>query len=219
MRSLRENLASASGLKVAAVVGAIVLWSTFAGEPVSDASFEAHIDYVNVPEHLELNPDQAERVSVILRGPHSLLQDLRTREVAIQADFSDVYGPGEKTLNVAEMNLGLPDGVHLVKAVPSQLRFTLEAQARREVAIQPQFVGSYEKEYALASVRLDPRTLVVVGPESRVALIDVVLTDPIDLSDVVGGRSFRVTAYLPDPYIRFEQDPSVSVDVQMHKRE
>jgi len=219
MRSLRKNLTSAGGLKFAAVVGAIVLWSSFAGEPLSDASFEAHIDYVNLPDNLELNHDQAERVSVILHGPRSLLQDLRNRQVAIQADFSDVYGPGEKTLNVAEMNLGLPDGVRLVKAVPSQVRFTLEAQARREVAIQPQFVGSYESEYALGSVRLEPRALVVVGPESRVALIDVVSTDPIDLTGVVGGRGFRVTAYLPDPYIRFEQDPSVTVEVQMRKRE
>lgn len=219
MRLLRENLTSAIGLKTSAVVGAIVLWSSFAGEPLSDASFEAHIDYVNVPEQLELNPDQAERVTVILRGPRSLLQDLRDHEVGVQADFSGVYGPGEKTLTVAEMNLGLPNGVHLVKAVPSQLRFTLEAQQRREVEIQPQFVGSYEKEYALGSVRLEPRTLMVVGPESRVALIDVVSTDPIDLSGVVGGRSFRVTAYLPDPYLRFEQDPSVTVDVQMRKRE
>ena len=219
MRLLRENLTSSAGLKASAVVGAIVLWSSFAGEPLSDASFEAHINYVNLPENLELNHDQAERVSVILHGPRSLLQDLRSRQVAIQADFSDVYGPGEKTLNVAEMNLGLPDGVHLVKAVPSQVRFTLEAQARREVAIQPQFVGSYESEYALGSVRLEPRALVVVGPESRVALIDVVSTDPIDLTGVVGGRGFRVTAYLPDPYIRFEQDPSVTVEVQMRKRE
>ena len=67
---------------------------------------------------------------MILRGPRSQLHDLRAGEVAMQVDFSDIYGPGEKTLNVAEMNLGLPDGVHLIKAVPSQLRFTLEAQAR-----------------------------------------------------------------------------------------
>jgi YbbR domain-containing protein len=219
MRSLRENLASAVGLKVAALVGAIVLWVSLAAQPLTEASFEAHVQYVNVAEQLELNPDQAERVTVILRGPQRLLRELRDREVSLQADFSDVYAPGEKTLNVAEMSQGLPEGVRLVKAVPSQLRFTLEAQARREVAIQPQFVGSYEREYALDSVRVDPQRLVVVGPESRVALLGVVSTDPIDLTEVVGGRSFRVTAYLPDPYIRFDQDPTVNVDVQMRKRE
>jgi YbbR domain-containing protein len=219
MRSLRHTLASAAGLKVAAVVGATILWMSLAVRPLSDASFEAHVQYVNVPENLELNPDQAEHVTVILRGTQPLLQDLRERGVGIQVDFSEVYGPGEKTLNVEEMNLGLPAGVHLVKAVPSQLRFTLETQARREVAVHPQFVGSYEKEYALAFVGVDPQQLVVVGPESRVALLDVVSTDPIDLSEVVGGRSFRVTAYLPDPYVRFERDPTVSVEVQMRKRE
>jgi YbbR domain-containing protein len=216
---LRENLATGLGLKTAAVVGAILLWVSFAGQSLRDATFEARLHYVNVPEDLELNPDQADRVTVILRGPASKLNELRRDQVGVAADFSGVYGPGEKTLTVAEMNLGLPDGVRLIKAVPSQLRFTLEAQARREVEIQPQFVGTYEREYALALVRLDPPRLVVVGPESRIALVDVVSTDPIDLTEVVGGRSFRVTAYLPDPYLRFDADPTVTVEVQMRKRE
>jgi YbbR domain-containing protein len=216
---LREHLETSPGLKAAAVIGAILLWTSFAGQPLSDATFEASVHYVNVPENLELNPDQADRVTVILHGPASHLNQLRNGRVRVEADFSDVYGPGEKTLTVAGMNLGLPDDVRLVKAVPSQLRFTLEAQARREVEVQPQFVGSYEREYALASVQLDPPELVVVGPESRVALVDVVSTDPIDLTDVVGGRSFRVTAYMPDPYLRFAQDPTVTVEVKMRKRE
>lgn len=219
MPRLREYLETSPGLKTTAVLGAIVLWASFAGEPLSDATFEARVHYVNVPNNLELNPDQADRVTAILRGPVSQLDDLRDGGVRVEADFSDVYGPGEKTLTIADRNLGLPDDVHLVKAVPSQLRFTLEGQGRREVEIQPQFVGSYEREYAVASVYLDPPRLTIVGPESRISLVDVVSTDPIDLTDVVGGRSFRVTAYLPDPYLRFAQDPTVSVEVKMRKRE
>lgn len=219
MARLRRYLETSRGLKTMAVVGAILLWASFAGEPLSEATFEARVHYVNVPANLELNPDQADRVTAILRGPVSQLDDLRDSGVRVEADFSDVYGPGEKTLTIADRNLGLPAEVHLVKSVPSQLRFTLEAQSRREVEIQPQFVGSYEREYALASVHLDPPQLTIVGPESRINLVDVVSTDPIDLTDVVGGRSFRVAAYLPDPYLRFAQDPTVTVEVKMRKRE
>lgn len=219
MATLRDRLNSAAGLKVIAIVGAVVVWAIVAGHPASEASFEANIQYVNVPENLELNPNQAERVTVMLRGSPSRLRELRSEGVSVQADFAEVYGPGEKTFNVADMDMGLPEGLELVKAVPSQLRFTLEGQAQRDVAIQPQFVGSYEKEYAIAAVTLHPQTLAIIGPESRVTLIDVVLTDPIDLSEVVGGRSFRVAAYLPDPYVRFAQEPVVTVDVQMRKRE
>lgn len=219
MRILRENLNPSSGLKLMALLGAIVLWTSLAGQPLSDASFDARVHYVNVPEHLELNPDQAERVTVILRGARPRLRELRDRGVGIEADFSDVYAASEKTLTIVERNLGLPEGVHLVKAVPSQLRFTLEARAERTVEIQPQFVGSYERDYAVDSVRIDPREMVVIGPENRVTLIDVVSTDPIDLTGVVGSRSFRVTAYLPDPYVRFAQGPTVTVDVRMRKRE
>ena len=31
-------------------------------------------------------------------------------------------------------------------------------------------------------------------------------------------RSFRVTAYVPDPYLRFEGNPEVTVEVRMGRR-
>ena len=38
-------------------------------------------------------------------------------------------------------------------------------------------------------------------------------TDPIDLSAVVGRQTFSSIAYLPDPYLRFEQTPSIEITV------
>jgi YbbR domain-containing protein len=108
--------------------------------------------------------------------------------------------------------------VELVKAVPSQLRFSLEKSASREVEVQPVFVGAYEPGYSVASASVDPPTLVVTGPQQRVNLIDRVTTDPIDISEVIGNRSFRVTAYVPDPYLRFEGNPEVTVEVRMGRR-
>ncbi len=215
---VRKLFTSDLRLKALAFVGALALWVYVSAEPVPEMALEATIDYVNIPVDLELNPDQAERVTVILRGPQRLLRDLQDTGVRVEVDFAEVYGPGEKTFNVGLRNLHLPVSVELMKAVPSQLRFSLERRARREVEVQPRFVGAYEPGYGMASFTVQPSRLVVVGPETRVSLVDHVTTDPIDLSEVVGSRSFRSTAYVPDPYLRFEGHPEVNVEVRMRKR-
>ena len=71
----------------------------------------------------------------------------------------------------------------------------------RPLAVEPHFSGVVELGYALDSFHVEPRQLVVAGPESRVALLGQVSTDSIDLSGVVGRRSFRTMAYVADPYV------------------
>lgn len=218
MSWLRKYFMKDLGLKALAFAGALALWASVSLGPLPEAAFDAAVRYVNIPPDLELNPDQAEKVTVILRGPRRQLQGLQGLGVQVEVDFAEAYGPGEKTHNVEARNLRLPRGVDLVKAVPSQLRFSLEKRAHREVEVQPRFVGAYEPGYGMEGFTVNPPRLTIIGPENRVGLVDQVTTDPIDLSDVIGSRSFRAMAYVPDPYLRFEQHPAVTVEVRMRKR-
>jgi YbbR domain-containing protein len=215
---IRSFLLKNFRLKALALVTASGLWFFLAAGDRVESSFEAAVRYVNVPDNLELNPDQAAAVTVILQGLRPQLRELRNQGVWVEVNLGKVYGPGETTVNIDGQTLKLPGGVELIKAVPSQLRFSLEKRASREVEVQPVFVGAYEPGYSVASASVDPPTLVVTGPQQRVNLIDRVTTDPIDISEVIGNRSFRVTAYVPDPYLRFEGNPEVTVEVRMGRR-
>ena len=55
------------------------------------------------------------------------------------------------------------------------------------------------------------------GAENRVRQIDFVETDPIDLSNVVGERTFHVNTFADDPQIRIESPAQVTVKVVMEK--
>jgi len=57
----------------------------------------------------------------------------------------------------------------------------------------------------------------VVGPESHVRKIDFAVTDPIDLSSVVGQSEFHVNAYVGDQHVRFDKPVKISVRVSMEK--
>ncbi len=213
--SLTRNL----GLKLVSLAVALVLWTYVSTQPRMEKAFAVAIHCINVPAKLELNPDQVNTVTVILAGPRDRLEELERGELAAELDFSRVDSAGDHTFNVADLRLDLPPNVRFVKAVPSQLRLLLENQVRREVGVQPRFVGAFQPGYSMESYKVDPQKLVIVGPESRMALVDQVTTDPIDLSTEIGTKRFQATAYIPDPNLRFEGPSSVSVEVNLRKRE
>jgi YbbR domain-containing protein len=206
-------------LKLPALLAAAFLWAFFAFQPGLERSFGAVIHYVGLSKDLELNPDQAASVTVVVRGHANQLERLGRGPLTLRLDFSEIVRSGEHTFNVTTEALGLPAGLELVKAVPSQVRLSLERKVRRRVPVQPRFVGAYQPGYVMESFSVDPPELVVVGPESRMALFDQVSTDPIDLGEVVGNSGFHAEAYVPDSYVRFEGKSSVRVDVQMRKRQ
>ena len=203
------------GPKLLAVGIAVLLWGLVRSQPKVETVLEARINYVNVPPELEFNPDQADQVTIVVRGSRGRVEELRRRGAAVQIDFAGVDQASEQTFDVTGASLDLPDGLHLVRAVPSQLRLSLEKQGRREVPVQPIFVGAAADSRAVSSFHVEPPRLTVVGPERRVALLTQVTTDPIAITGLVGTHTVSTTAYLPDPYLRFDGDASVTVEVHM----
>ncbi len=217
-RWIKDRMSTNFGQKLFAVAAAVALWWSYGAARSGEEAIEASVRFVNSPAGLEINPDQIPAVTAVLRGPQSSLRRLRNNGLSLLVDCTDVYGPGQHTANIDARALQLPGDVELVKATPSQFRFLLETSAVKEVEIAPQFVGEMQPGYVLANYVVQPRTLRVRGPEHRIALIEAVQTDPIDLQGQVGDRSYSTTAFLSDPYLRFVDDPHVTVYVVIHKR-
>jgi hypothetical protein len=204
--------------KAFAIGAALALWSYANLQSAGLETLDAAVRFQSVPTDLEINPDQIESISVLLRGRRDRLRTLTNRGLVVAVDCSEIYGPGERTVNVDADSLNLPRAVEFIKAVPSQLRFTLEERSEKLVEVAPQFVGEIPDGYVLDGYRVDPPTLTIAGPAGRVALVEQVSTDPISLAGEVGSRSFRTTAFLADPYLRFAADASVTVEVHMRTR-
>jgi YbbR domain-containing protein len=82
----------------------------------------------------------------------------------------------------------------------------------------PRFSGEGANGYRVESFAVHPKELPVVGPAERINRITSVVTDPVDVSSVVGSSEFRVNAFIDDPYVRFEGSPQVTVSVTMKKK-
>lgn len=218
MEFLRSLIFHNGLLKLVALGAALLIWANVAVESETQLTLQPTVRYQSVNPEFEVIPEGAREVTVDVTGPAAQLQELEGATVYLDLDFAGVTEPGTETFSVTADVLQLPEGVRLLRAVPSQLRFALERQQRTDVLVFPQLGGDYAPDYVVSAIDVRPRSLLVVGPESRVRAMESVSTGLIDLTGLTGTRQFTTSALLDDPYVRFEGSPSVTVTVTMSQR-
>ncbi len=213
------------GWKVLALAIAVVIWVLVASEPELSTFVNIRLEYKNLPEDLVISSEPVTAISLELRGPSGELRGVSFGPAieggvrpAVILDMSGVQ-PGERTFAIGDGNVRLPRGVHLVRAVPSEVRLDFERRAVREVRVSPRFTGEGLNGYVVADYSVEPPQLEIGGPASRVDRISTVVTDPVDVSGVVGTSQFRVNAYVGDPFVRFRDSTAVTVSVVMKKKQ
>ena len=137
---------------------------------------------------------------------------------AVILDMSGVRPGGAARFAISDGNVKLARGVRLVRAIPSEMRYRVRAEGGATVPVTRRFTGEGRERVRGGAVAVGPPTLPMCGPASQVARIQEVITDPVDVSNVVGTSEFRVNAYMDDPYVRLQGSPQVAVTVTMKKK-
>jgi hypothetical protein len=65
----------------------------------------------------------------------------------------------------------------------------------------------------MEDVKVEPDSVILVGPQKRVVAIDSVITDPVDASGVMGSATFNTHVYVSDPLVRLANPAPVHVTV------
>ena len=218
MNKLRALLFENFGWKALSLASAITLWWLVASEPELAGFATVRLEYKNLPEDLEISSEPVGSVTLELQGPSGVLRGVGDGglQPAVVLDMSDVE-PGERTFAISGANVQLARGVELVRAIPSEVHFAFERRMEKEVPVTARIVGAGKNGYVVAQCVVNPANLRIEGPGSRVTRIQSVVTDPVDVSAVVGSQEFRVNAFIEDPYVRFENSPQVTVSVTMRK--
>jgi YbbR domain-containing protein len=204
--------------KLLSLAIAVVLWALVASEPELSEFASVRLEYRNLPDDLEISSNPVSSVSLELRGPSGELRGAGDGiRPAVVLDMSDVQ-PGERTFTIGAGNVQLARGVRLVRSIPSEARFVFERRMVRPVPVVVRFTGQGQNGYSVAHQSVVPDRLEIAGPSSRVARVAAAVTDPVDLSSVVGTSEFRVNAFVEDSFVRFLSSPQVVVTVTMKKK-
>jgi hypothetical protein len=220
LKWIRSLLLENFGWKMLSLAAAVVIWALVASEPELTTLATVRLEYKNLPDDLEISSATVDTVRLELRGPSGELRGLGESgglHPALILDMSSVQ-PGERTFTIDQDNVKLSRGVSLVRTIPAEVRFQFERRMTRAIPVVVRTIGEGQNGYVIAHEDIVPPELHIVGPASRVARTTTAITDPLDVSNVVGTSEFRVNAFVEDPYIRFEGSPQVRVTVTLKKK-
>ncbi|HEY1220226.1 MAG: CdaR family protein [Bryobacteraceae bacterium] len=203
--------------KVLALTIAVLIWAVVASEPELSTFATARVEYKNLADGLELSSEPVTQIILELRGPSGELRGLGDggQHPAAILDMSNA-APGERTFPIGAANVRLSRGVHIVRAIPSQVRLVFEQRLERSVPVSVRWSEPHN-HYRVARATAEPARLAILGPQSHVARVNSVSTDPVDVSSLTTSGRFQVNAFAGDPFVRFRSTPAVTVTVTMTK--
>jgi YbbR domain-containing protein len=212
---LRKLFVEDWSLKLLSLAIALVLWLLVTGQnqPVT-AHVNVPLNFIRPPS-LEISNDPPRTVDVMLTGSRNKLDDLTSLDLVVTVDISDQRA-GERVLRLADKaQISLPQGVKVDGFQPSAISVRLETIIERQVAIDPKLEGKPADGYEVYSVRPSKGSVMLRGPESRVAALQRVPTESVWVSG--HKESFTATNVavdVPDPKVDVI-DPVVNVEVEI----
>ncbi|MEO8371554.1 MAG: CdaR family protein, partial [Candidatus Solibacter sp.] len=204
--------------KLLSLAIAVVIWALVATEPELATFASVRLEYKNLPQGLEISSDPVSSVLLELRGPAGALRSVGDgAHPNVVLDMSEA-GTGEHTFTITGRNVKVMRGVHLVRAIPSEVRFRFEPRRNHTVPVHVRFINEGQNGYVIESHKVNPPEMELTGPRSRVARIAEVQADPVDLAGATGVTEFRVNVFAEDSFVRFMNTPEAVVTVTMKKK-
>jgi len=212
---MRQLLTRNLGWKILSLFLAFAIWVAVAREPELATSVLAPVQFKNMPDDLDFGTGVPDRVNLEVRGQSGRLSRNNLSDVGVVLDLATAR-PGEHTYTIRSFDINLPYGVSFYRAIPSQITLRFEQLVTREVTVKPAFINTPEG-YQVQLGTASPERVRLRGPDQRLRNITRVMTDPIDLSGVVGAKEFRTNANVGDPQVRMETPTVITVKVALAK--
>ncbi|RPI27805.1 MAG: hypothetical protein EHM61_07245 [Acidobacteria bacterium] len=212
MSFLRDVFLSNLGLKALSLVLAFLFWMQIAGRERVQRIISAPIVFENVPENLEITGDFPTQVEVVIRSERPGGQ-VAANDLLVIVDLG-ASKPGVQTIPLSGKNVkNKPLGVDIVNLLTSRIRIVLEQVEQRSVDVEAQVIGRPAPGYRMAAVTIDPGSMTVIGPQTRIRRISRVLTEPVSIEGTSTTVRRDVYLHLPDPPVRLAGSQVVMVTV------
>ena len=202
-----------AGLKAAALILGTLLWFTVSGNQI-ERRVPVPVSYSNVPDALEMIGDQMDEATVHVRGDDKLVGRLAPGDLRVVVDLNDAHA-GTILIPLRTDQVIVPLGVEVLQVDPGAVTVTLERTGRIEAPVEPTIEGRPAMGFQVKQVSVEPRTVAVFGPESRLKYPVSVVTERISIDGRRETVVQDVNVGVVDAQLRLRNPGTVRVTVQI----
>ena len=204
-------------LKVGSVLVVTGLWIYLGGAQKFEVGLRVPVEYRNVPESLTLGGRPPTSLEVRLRGSRAALGGVSRGTLRATVDLAGSER-GTNVVAVGRADVNAPAGVEVVGTEPAVLRLTLEGVRRVRVPVRARLRGEPAAGTAVGGVVVVPATVEIVGPESAVANLQAVQTEPVDVTGAQASFTRTVSLSLPSERLSLADGSGKTVEVRVTLR-
>lgn len=191
----RDYILENTGLKVLALLITAVLWLSVASRPVSRVTLrDVPIEFPNLAHSLTVSKADSLTAQVFVEGPRDAIDALRSGEVTVVADMTDVEA-GVRVIRLKLETSRLPSSVKARDVEPRTIGVTVERVIEKEVRIVPRFDGQPPPGYEMIRWQITPATVRVSGGESQMRDVTELSTETVSLAGATAPFSDPVAIY------------------------
>jgi len=128
-------------------------------------AFAVPIEYKGQPKNLIWTSPKQQEAKVYLEGPVDILRTMGLTNIRVQVDLSDM-AIGKQTVTLTDRNVQVGKNLRVVDIEPRTLQIEMSDIHERELQIKPQFVGTVPEGLTIATIRVEPRTVLAFLPVS-----------------------------------------------------
>ena len=190
-------------LKLVSLALALGLWLLLipAEKMFSEKSLTIPLETRNVPSGLEIVERPAATIDITLKAPNRLLDEIGPSGLVARIDLDRATVLQQEYPLNASM-IAVPPGAEVVKITPSKVTIKLERTAEATIDVHPTVRGRTAPGFRIARTEIEPATVLVRGPESRIKSAEAATTAPVDVTGLRESTVFESDIILPRPELR-----------------
>lgn len=185
----------ASGLKLLAILIAVVMWLQVHGQGVGSLSMDVPLQVQGLPSDMVIVNDLPDHVRITVSGLQARLDSLDPAEVRVPLNASGLKDPGvvERALKISAIRL--PPGLTVEKLQPDRLQLQVDRVIKRVITVKPRL--ELDEGWKALDVRVTPATATLTGPEIWLDALSDVETTAVHPESRPGPFEIKVSVESP----------------------
>jgi len=210
--SIRQRLIHNFVPKLVTLLLVFASWLVITAREGGLQTVTAQVKFHGLPENLVLKADAPEEVEMQLKALSTLFPVSGKLEVAADIDLSKIR-EGVNSIPLDSKAFQLPLGVSVVRVTPATLKVVAEKKGYRELPVTLRKTGRLPRGIRIKTMAVEPARVTVVGPESELALLSQVETEPLDLAAIQRSQTIDVKLVLPSPQVQLRREEAAQVRI------
>ena len=211
----QQNISSQTRtfLKIFSVFIAFGLWVWIQLNEHGSTTVKMAVRY-KMPESLLEVTELPKNVLVEVNGAKGRIKQLQNTILETTIDLSDGI-EGTNSIDIMGQQIQeIPEGIKITRITPPILEIVLNKPMQREVLLKANILGSPATDWKVSDIQINPKTIIIEGPEQIVEKLTELNTKIIDISQLDKSSDFTSKVTLPSKIRSIT--PKITVDVHVN---